>query len=84
MQCGTHGSRPSAVVCCHHVDAKERVVGFVENQSDPKDLQAWCELCEAAFLREGGMTDAFLAFNDFRVVCVDCYALIKARQSPTG
>jgi hypothetical protein len=59
----------------------DRVVGFVENSSDPDDLQAWCESCEEFFLREGEMTKAFRAFNDMHVVCDLCYASLKERHS---
>jgi hypothetical protein len=45
------------------------VAGFVENSSDPDDLQAWCAACEELFIREGEMTEAFRAFNDMKVVC---------------
>jgi hypothetical protein len=55
--------------------------GFVENCSDPNDQQAWCHACEALFQQEGGMTDAFLAFNGMSVVCVACYAEAKAHHS---
>lgn len=80
IQC-THGNRPAALVCCHLVDAKDEVVGFVENSSEPDDLQAWCAACEAMFLREGDRTEAFRAFHDGKVVCDVCYADIKARHS---
>jgi hypothetical protein len=56
-------------------------VGFVENTSDPHDLQAWCDECEAYFTREGALTEAFKRFNDFAVVCVACYSELKARHS---
>lgn len=82
VTCSTHGERPSAVVCRHHLQGNERQVGFVENSSEPDDLQAWCEDCEAMFRREGGMTEQFVQFNDFAVVCIDCYASLKARHSP--
>jgi hypothetical protein len=81
IRCGRHGERVAAVVCRHHLEAKDRVVGFVENSDDPSDLQAWCDDCEDFFLREGDKTEAFRRFNDFAVVCVDCYARIKASQS---
>src|SRR5579859_4367265 len=51
VDCGTHGTHPGAVVCRHLVEAKDRVVGFVENSSEPDDLQAWCDACEAMFER---------------------------------
>jgi hypothetical protein len=76
-----HGTLTSAVVCRHHLSKDGRAVGFVENVDDPNNLQAWCGDCEAFFLREGGMTEEFVQFNDFALVCVVCYAEIKARHS---
>jgi hypothetical protein len=55
--------------------------GFVENSSDPNDLQAWCYLCEETFQREGDMTDAFKEFNGTAIVCVVCYDEIKSRHT---
>ena len=81
ITCSRHGDRPSAVVCRHHVQVRDRRVGFVENSSDPSDLQGWCEDCAALFLKQGGMTDEFLRFNDFVLVCIDCYALLKGRHA---
>jgi hypothetical protein len=80
IKCHDHGERPAAVVCRHHIQVHERKVGFVENSSDPSDLQGWCEDCEALFARAGGMTEEFLRFNDFAMVCVDCYAILKGRH----
>lgn len=55
--------------------------GFIENSSDPNDLQAWCHLCEGKFEQEGGMTDAFREFNGMAIVCVVCYGEAKTRHS---
>jgi hypothetical protein len=82
IRCGSHGERVAAVVCRHHLEVGDRTVGFVENSDDPSDLQAWCDDCEDLFLREGDKTEAFLEFNNFAIVCVDCYARMKARHSP--
>jgi hypothetical protein len=79
-----HGSRPAAVVCCHMLTVKDSVVGFVENSSDPNDLQAWCEACEAMFIGEGDRTERFLAFNDRQIVCDVCYGDLKSRHSRPG
>ena len=68
------------MVCCHMIRSGE-AVGFIENCSDPNDLQAWCERCEAMFLAEGGKTAAFEAFNDRAIVCCVCYAAFKAQHS---
>ena len=65
----THGQRPASVVCGHMIAAKDEVVGFVENSSDPADLQAWCHACEQLFLLEGDKTPRFEEFNQMAVVC---------------
>jgi hypothetical protein len=84
VKCDTHGSRTPAVVCRHMINAGNEVVGFVENNSDPDDLQAWCDQCEAFFVREGELTEAFRTFNDFAVVCDFCYANYRDRHSRMG
>lgn len=80
LNCGTHGERVSAVVCKHMLHDEPAPAGFIENSCDPHDLQAWCHRCEEKFEQEGGMTDAFKAFNDMAVVCVDCYEDAKERH----
>jgi hypothetical protein len=80
IQC-KHGELTAAVVCRHHVVAQDRVLGFIENSTDPSDLQAWCDQCEAFFQREGELSEDFRLFNDFAVVCVVCYSEIKAKHS---
>ena len=72
--------RVAAVVCRHMIESGEPV-GFVENSSDVNDLQAWCDECEKMFLSEGDKTEAFEAFNDRAIVCVVCYAKLKAQHS---
>lgn len=79
--CGPHGERVSAVICQHLLHAYPAPVGFVENSSDPNDLQAWCHPCEDMFQLEGDMTDAFREFNGMAIVCVVCYAEAKARHA---
>lgn len=77
VSCSKHGSRISAIVCCHMIQSKDRSVGFIENSSDPEDLQAWCSACESLFLTEGDKTERFRKFNHFAVVCDICYANFK-------
>jgi hypothetical protein len=80
IKCADHGKQVAAVVCCHMIDAVEPVV-FIENSTDPKDLQAWCKKCEQLFLSEGDMTEEFLAYNDSVVICRDCYWIYKKHHS---
>jgi hypothetical protein len=79
--CEEHGERASAVVCRHMLRGASAPAGFVENSSDPNDLQAWCSACEELYLHEGEMTDAFRKFNGMSIVCVNCYAEAKALHS---
>lgn len=81
ITCSEHGVGPPAVVCTHLFHVRTRRVGFVENSSVPDDLQAWCGECERVYRHEGDLTEAFRAFNDFRLVCCGCYARIKEHHS---
>ena len=80
VDCGPHGKRVAAVVCCHMIQSGG-AVGFIENSSEPNDLQAWCDRCEAMFLAEGDKTEAFEAFNDRAIVCCICYGALKAQHT---
>lgn len=84
VRCGAHGKRVASVVCGHMLAATDRIVGFVENSSEPDDLQAWCDDCEAMFVEEDGMTARFRRFVDMSVVCVVCYARLKERHTRLG
>jgi hypothetical protein len=79
FKCGTHGNRLAAVVCRHILEARDADVGFIENSSDPNDLQSWCNACEEMFLREGGLTTAFENFNDRKIICDFCYVALRER-----
>jgi hypothetical protein len=83
LECDTHGSRLGAIICRHILQARDHVVGFIENSDDPQDLQAWCNACEAFFQQEGGLTPAFEKFSDCAVVCDLCYRSFKAQQTTT-
>jgi hypothetical protein len=81
VECGDHGERVSAVVCKHMLRSEPAPAGFIENCSDPNDLQAWCYFCEEKFQQEGDMTDEFKAFNGMAIVCIDCYSEAKERNT---
>lgn len=81
VNCGPHGERVATVVCRHLLQGQPAPAGFIENSSDPNDLQAWCYLCEERFQAEGDMTDAFREFNGMTIVCVICYAEAKAHHA---
>lgn len=81
VQCETHGTRTSTIVCCHLLRATDRVLGFVEDRSDPDDPVAWCNDCEQLYVREQEWTDALKQFADLKVVCDACYARLKKLHS---
>ena len=62
-----HGKGIASIVCCHLVNSVDSV-GFIENSSDPDDLQAWCYGCEFLFQQEGEITEKFKEFNSAKVV----------------
>ena len=82
INCETHGSACiAAVVCGHMIDSEGSAVGFIENNDDPNDLQAWCEDCEEMFVREDDKTEAFREFNRMTIVCSTCYQALKSKHS---
>lgn len=81
VDCDTHGTGTPCCICCHLNRATDMALGFVENSSDPQDLQAWCDECEQMFLREQDMTEAFREFNGLTIVCDACYHRLKALHS---
>jgi len=84
IECCRHGRGIAAVVCGHLAGTGSSRQGFVENSSDPGDLQGWCGACEDFFDKEGDMTAAFRAFNNMAIVCTACYQQIKAANEQVG
>ena len=80
VDCDRHGRGIAAVVCRHLCDRESPPRGFIENSSEPGDLQAWCYDCETMFEQEGEMNEAFRQFNDMALVCEACYAEIRERH----
>ena len=78
VDCSIHGKSVPAIVCCHLVKNNGAPLGFIENNSDPDDLQGWCYACEHLFLQELDKTEKFNKFCDFVVVCSGCYNQIKS------
>ena len=82
VDCGSHGKRVASVVCQHLLESTSPV-GFVENSSDPNDLQAWCDACERMFVAVDGKTPAFVAFNNRAIVFCVYYAAFKKQHAVT-
>jgi len=77
IDCAKHGEGIAATVCGHLVCGPGSPLGFIENSSNPADLQAWCYDCENLYEQEGEMTPKFREFHDLTMICTECYATIK-------
>ena len=73
----SHGKGIACMICCHQLKSPIPV-GFIENSSDPDDLQGWCYACEYLYQLEGERTEKFKKFNDARLVCEKCYERYKS------
>jgi hypothetical protein len=80
IDCPNHGKGTASVVCCHLLENKKYPLGFVENSSDPGDLQGWCFACEFLYELEKDKTEKFRIFNDMKVVCEKCYGELKQKN----
>ena len=79
--CDHHGKCVAAVVCRHLVENNGPPLGFIENSSDPNDLQGWCYACEHVFQQEQDKTPRFAAFTNRALVCSKCYADIQHKHT---
>jgi hypothetical protein len=75
-----HGPGVASIICTHQLNSVDPV-GFIENSSDPDDLQAWCYACEYVYGQEGDRTERFKKFNNARIVCEKCYEKYKNLHS---
>jgi hypothetical protein len=89
IHCGTHGSKDLAIVCTHLFDAlshrRVSAVGFHEFSPTPDDPEpvALCDQCELLRISEGIWNDRVDQQAGIRVLCVDCFALLR-RMAQTG
>jgi len=81
INCEKHGNFVAAAVCSHLVNNKAVALGFIENNSEPNDLQGWCYACEFVFLEEEDKTERFREFCNHSIVCSKCYQEIKEFHS---
>ena len=78
IHCERHGNRRKAYVCDHlfHGEA----LGFYSSTPSSADPHpdAWCVSCEDIRLAHGGWNDESEALIKIRLVCGDCYELIRS------
>jgi hypothetical protein len=83
VECSDHEYRRRAFVC-HHLNRKAKV-GFEEafetfeniELLEDDDFQAWCNECEIVRDKEDGWNDKSMAFANIKIVCEECYFIMK-------
>jgi len=77
VECSKHGVKPRAYVCEHLFGGHDQ--GFVASTDDPDNPfpDAWCRACEQIRLAHGGWSEESEKHISIRLVCGDCYELIK-------
>ena len=83
VECGEHGQRDATFVCQHLAEGAENLgfnVGYDEDDPDAHYPDAWCGDCEKAWQAEGEWNDKSEAFAQIKVVCSDCYELIRSNN----
>jgi len=80
IDCELHGKSDTAAICGHLMKNHGLPLGFIENSSNPDDLQGWCYACEYMYLQENDKTEKFRKFCDYAIVCTKCYREIKAHH----
>ncbi|WP_099152571.1 hypothetical protein [Flavilitoribacter nigricans] len=75
-----HDKVLTAILCAHLLSSKVPL-GFMENNADPDDLQAWCYACEYFFQKKKKMSRPFKKFSAAKVVCRQCYEQARATHS---
>lgn len=84
VACDVHNSGRTAFVCQHLINSE--YLGFNEafdfelSIEEDDDYQAWCNECEKVRAKEGEWNDESIAFADIKVVCEECYFVIKKRN----
>ena len=78
IKCECLSTNYASVVCGHLVKNKNKPLGFIENSSEPDDLQGWCYACEYVYCQEEDRTEKFKSFSNSALVCSNCYARIKS------
>ncbi len=81
--CATHGECEEAYVC-QHLNLTDPI-GFIQAY-DPDNpeieiLNAWCNECDKILLEEGEWNDKSENFAKIKLVCSECFIIMKNLNS---
>lgn len=82
IQCDTHGETSAAFVCQHLLGgfALGFNTGVDPEKPDAMCPDAWCDDCEGRVSEAGDWTDDLVKEADIKLVCMLCYANIRAKN----
>ena len=80
VTCESHGRSPATYMCGHL--AENPVQRWHGNVRTPDNAwpDAWCDRCNAAFLRDGEWTDENSQGLNLKIFCCGCYEHAKGRS----
>ena len=80
IACANHGKARATYVCAHLADDPVQRWHGASPTPDNAWPDAWCDRCNAVFLRDGAWTDGNSGTLDIKVFCSRCYELAKGRS----
>ncbi len=82
VECSRHGQCTAAYVCQHLAAGQDLGFHWGYDPEDPFNPypDAWCDSCEAVVTKLGEWTDDAAAAAGIKVVCSECYAVIRGRN----
>ena len=79
VQCRQHGPAQQAFVC-QHLASGSKGLGFIDSGTGPFP-DAWCRACDQVRRAEGGATGDWTerseAFAGVKLICSECYLVIR-------
>jgi hypothetical protein len=79
VSCDEHGKAYEAWVCRHLFENPAQVWYSGEPTSDNPWPDAWCEKCDAEFMRAGEWNDSNMACTEIKLICHFCYERRRAQ-----
>ena len=80
IECANHGKAPATYLCAHLADDPVQRWHGASPTPDNAWPDAWCDRCDAVFLRDGAWTDGNSRTLDIKVFCSRCYEHAKGRS----
>ena len=81
VQCKTHGESGATYICKHLAENRAQRWHCDYPSEDNPWPDAWCDLCNAEFLKQNEWNDANQEFAGIRIFCSSCYERAKGESA---